>query len=148
MNKNRTRTRRKVSQLPGIKGFRPYGNDCGKEEMSPVVLLLEEFEAVRLCDYLLQNHQCASESMGVSRPTFTRVYASALRKIAQALVEGRVMTIEGGKVYFDSDWFECEDCGCIFSHPDKFKPVEECPLCSGSEFHCCSEQMKEKQVLI
>lgn len=141
MNITRTRTLRKVSKLPEIKGFRPFGQECDSNDKPPVVLLLEEYEAIRLCDYIMYNHQSASEEMGVSRPTFTRVYASALRKVAHAIVEGRVLTIEGGKVYFDSDWFECEACGCVFSHPDKIQPLEACPLCSGVVFHCCSEQI-------
>jgi hypothetical protein len=51
--------------------------------------------------------------MGVSRPTYIRIYASALQKIAKAFVEGRLIFIEGGKVYFDSDWYRCNTCECL-----------------------------------
>ena len=52
--------------------------------------------------------------------------------MAKAFIEGRQIAIEGGKVYFDSDWHQCNACECYFSHPHKHLPIEECPLC-GSE---------------
>ena len=76
-------------------------------------LLYEEYEALRLCDYSMENHNRASEIMEVSRPTFTRIYASARQKLASAFVEGRQIVIEGGKVYFDSDWHICNDHGGV-----------------------------------
>lgn len=120
---------RKVSNPPVIKGFKPYGPESGKLNLELVNLLYEEYEAVRLSDYDKLNHHQASVMMGVSRPTFTRIYASALQKIAKAFVEGRQISIEGGKVYFDSDWYHCKKCGCYFNNPEKEKPIEKCPLC-------------------
>jgi len=91
--------------------------------------LFEEYEALRLCDYDQYNHHESSVMMGVSRPTFTRIYASALRKIAAAFVEGRQISIEGGKVYFDSDWYHCTKCSSYFNNPERDKELERCPLC-------------------
>jgi len=82
---------------PSIKGFKPYGLDSEGTAAEPVTVLFEEYEALRLSDYDSLNHHQASVMMGVSRPTFTRIYASALQKIAVAFVEGRQITIEGGK---------------------------------------------------
>lgn len=124
---------RKVLNLPVIKGFKPYGPDSGKQNPEPVNLLYEEYEAIRLSDYDKLNHQQASEMMAVSRPTFTRIYASALRKIAVAFVEGRQIAIEGGKVYFDSDWYQCDNCHCNFNNPEKEKEIKECPLCGNHQ---------------
>ena len=45
--------------------------------------------------------------MGVSRPTLSRIYTSARQKIAQALVRGVAIMIEGGVAYTDSEWFHC-----------------------------------------
>jgi hypothetical protein len=67
--------------------------------------------------------------MKISRPTFTRIYASARRKVAKSLTEGRQIIIEGGKVYFDSDWYTCLGCGSYFNNPEKELEVNECPLC-------------------
>jgi len=127
----RIKIARKVSNPPVVKGFKPYGMDSDVAKTEEVILLYEEYEALRLCDYDLLNHHQASVMMGVSRPTFTRIYASALQKIAKAFVEGRQISFEGGKVYFDSDWYQCKKCGCYFNNPEKEKPVEHCPLCGS-----------------
>lgn len=122
---------RKILNPPPIKGFKPYGVDAGLKDSGPVNLLFEEYEALRLSDYDHLNHHKASVMMGVSRPTFTRIYAAALQKIARAFVEGSQIAIEGGKVYFDSDWYECNDCHCNFNNPQKDLPIHNCPLCNG-----------------
>ena len=87
---------RKVVAPPGFRGYKPYGNRHGKKEH--VDLLYEEYEAIKLADYDIMHHQQASELMGISRPTVTRIYASARKKIAEALTEGKAISIEGGPV--------------------------------------------------
>jgi predicted DNA-binding protein (UPF0251 family) len=129
----RPRTPRKISNPPEIKGFRPYGGAGGNSREPYINLLFEEYEALRLCDFDHYNHQQASDLMEVSRPTFTRIYASALKKIAQAFVEGRGILIQGGHIYFDSDWFYCSNCECNFNHPEPDKQPGECPLCGNAE---------------
>ncbi len=122
---------RKVLNPPPIKGFKPYGPEVNNQNTDTVNLLYEEYEALRLCDYDMYNHHQASEIMGVSRPTFTRIYASARQKIAKAFVEGSKIIIEGGKVYFDSDWYQCKSCNCYFNNPEKDKEITNCPLCKS-----------------
>ena len=122
---------RKILNPPIIKGFKPYGTVHDAIEAAAVNLHFEEYEALRLSDYDRLNHHQASVLMGVSRPTFTRIYAVALQKIAIAFVEGRQLSIEGGKVYFDSDWHQCDDCQCYFNYPQKDVPIEKCPLCGS-----------------
>lgn len=124
---------RKVNELPKIKGYKPFGGDKGHQSLPAVNLLLEEYEALRLCDYDHFNHEEAASMMGVSRPTFTRIYASALEKIAKAFVHGRALIIEGGHVYFDSAWYYCKACECRFNHPGEEKHPTECPLCGATE---------------
>jgi len=128
----RIKTLRKVLNPPIIKGLKPYGPDLNRLNPEPVILLFEEYEALRLCDYDRYNHHQASILMGVSRPTFTRIYAATLQKIARAFVEGRQISIEGGKVYFDSDWFHCSGCNCYFNNPEKDKELTSCPLCGDN----------------
>ncbi|GAB4289193.1 MAG: hypothetical protein Kow0068_14810 [Marinilabiliales bacterium] len=124
---------RKVSNPPVIKGFKPYGLQSEKQNKEFINLLYEEYEALRLADYEMLNHHQASILMGVSRPTFTRIYASALQKIAKAFVEGKQISIDGGKVYFDSDWYHCKNCECYFNNPEKDIPEKNCPLCGSVE---------------
>lgn len=125
---------RKISNPPIVSGFKPYGNKKGDENPITVFLQIEEYETLRLCDYKMLNHHQASVIMDVSRPTLTRIYAKARQKIAEALVLGKQIIIEGGKIYFDSDWFSCSSCGCYFNNPEKLDEIKECPLCKSTNF--------------
>jgi predicted DNA-binding protein (UPF0251 family) len=125
---------RKISNPPVISGFKPYGKEGPAGDNGNVFLYLEEYEALRLCDYEMLNHHQASMIMNVSRPTLTRIYARARQKIAEALVKGVPIIIEGGKIYFDSEWFSCAKCGCYFNNPEKLERIAECPLCRSTEF--------------
>ena len=118
---------------PPIQGFRPYGGNGKRGQAGSIFLHIEEYEAIKLCDYDGLNHSEAAEKMHISRPTFTRIYAEARRKIASSLVEGKHVVIEGGKIFYDSDWFSCDSCGCDFNNPDKGKKPESCPLCGSKK---------------
>lgn len=117
---------------PVIKGYKPYGNKVLTGDNEIVTLHYEEYEALRLCDYDMFTHEQASVIMHVSRPTFSRIYADARQKIARAFVEGLQIAIDGGKVYFDSDWYGCNNCNCLFNNPEKDKEIDFCPLCGNS----------------
>ncbi len=132
MSPRPTRLRR-VSNPPVISGFRPYGGVAKEGQAQSVFLHLEEYEVIRLCDYENFNHHEAARVMDVSRPTLTRIYAKARAKIADALVTGKQIIIEGGKVYFDSEWYKCNGCNCLFNQPEKSVMPEKCPLCGSSE---------------
>jgi predicted DNA-binding protein (UPF0251 family) len=114
-----------------ISGLKPYGKKDRGEGEGSVFLHLEEYEALRLCDHEMMNHHQAAVIMNVSRPTLTRIYAMARRKIAEALVLGKQVVIEGGKVYYDSEWYSCAACGCFFNDPEKERQISQCPLCSS-----------------
>ncbi len=121
---------RKVNNPPHFKGFRPIGLPG---EDRAVVMNYEEYEAIRLSDFELMGQFQAAEAMGVSRPTYARIYESARRKIAQAFIEGVALVFEGGKVYFDSEWYRCQSCGCWFNHPAKDQEIENCALCGSTD---------------
>lgn len=133
---------RKIREAPKISGMKPYGHKV--EEKENIFLHLEEYEALRLCDYDNYNHHQASVLMNVSRPTLTRIYASALKKIATALVEGKQIIIEGGKIYFDSNWFNCSDCHCFFNNPEKEIEITKCPLCGSNYFGVFTSDPEEE----
>lgn len=61
-------------------------------------MTLDEFEAMRLADLDRLYQEQAAQQMNVSRPTFSRIIDSAHRKIADALVHGKALRIEGGPV--------------------------------------------------
>jgi predicted DNA-binding protein (UPF0251 family) len=125
-----------MTNPPHFKGYRPIGLS---EESSPVVLNYEEYEAIRLSDFELLGQMEAAQIMEISRPTFARIYESARRKVAQAFVQGKAIVFEGGKVYFDSEWYSCHSCGCFFNHPAKDQDVYKCALCGSSDVEQFSE---------
>ena len=79
---------------PGERCFKPQCKPLGKLE--GVYLTLDEFEAVRLADVEGLKQETAAKRMHVSRPTFSRIINSAHGKIGDALVNIKVIRIEGG----------------------------------------------------
>jgi len=77
----------------------------------PVVLGVEEAEALRLKDMLGCDQAKCARQMALTRPTFQRVLASARSKVAAALTEGKTIIIEGGHFVMANRVFECQDCG-------------------------------------
>lgn len=131
---------RRMTSPPKFKGFKPVGLS---EKTQPVVVLnFEEYEAIRLSDFELHGQVEASQIMSVSRPTYTRIYESARRKVAQAFVNGSPIVFEGGKVYFDSEWYSCNSCGCWFNHIEKDKEVTNCALCGSGYIEHYSESLE------
>jgi predicted DNA-binding protein (UPF0251 family) len=117
--------------------MKPYGTNGIEEDCESIFLLFEEYESLRLCDSEMLNHLEASQIMQVSRPTLTRIYARARKKIADALVHGKQIIIEGGKVYFDSEWYACADCGCLFNQVIKSEKPKVCGLCGSKHISNC-----------
>jgi predicted DNA-binding protein (UPF0251 family) len=56
----------------------------------------DEVEALRLADSEGLYHEQAAEAMGVSRATFGRILTSVRRKLADALINGKGVQVEGG----------------------------------------------------
>ena len=85
-----------ISGCPGSVVYKPVGIPARILEW--LNLGLDEFETIRLLDYQGLEQEKVAELMGISRPTVTRIYASARKKIAEALTEGKAICIEGGPV--------------------------------------------------
>ncbi len=125
----RRRRSRRVVEPPSFRGYKPYGTIDGCK--GKVELHYEEYEAIKLTDYNLMNHQEASGLMDVSRATFARVYETARRKIAKALVEGKEIVSVYGNAHLENDWFECKECKSIFTIPNELED-KNCPLCKSN----------------
>jgi predicted DNA-binding protein (UPF0251 family)/predicted Fe-Mo cluster-binding NifX family protein len=67
-------------------------------ELEEVRLGLDEAEALRLADLEALYQEAAARSMGVSRQTFGRIVESARRKVADAVLNGKALRIEGGEI--------------------------------------------------
>lgn len=131
---------RRMNNPPHFKGFSPIGLT---EENLPVIINFEEYEAIRLSDFELHGHVEAAQIMGISRPTYSRIYESARRKVAKAFVLGKTIVFEGGKVYFDSEWFSCNNCGCWFNHPEKDQKIDKCTLCGSTDIEQYNENFQQ-----
>jgi predicted DNA-binding protein (UPF0251 family) len=97
---------RKLGLLPGTRVYRPEGPVNLHEE--EVLLSLDEFEAIRLADFSGLYQEEAAMKMGVSRQTFGRIIESARGKIADMLINGKTLRIDGGQVSLE----EPLRCGC------------------------------------
>ncbi len=122
------RRNRKIECPPRMEGFKPFG--IRMQNIDKIILLFEEYEALRLIDYENLNQKEAAERMGVSRPTFTRVYKKARQAIAKALVEGKAILIEGGNYISENHWNKCLKCSKLTTSST---PLKECPNCKSSE---------------
>lgn len=95
--------------------------------MEEVVLALEELEAIRLKDLEgLEQEDCAAR-MQVSRPTFARILNAARAKIAEALVSGKAIRVEGGYYQLVGKAC-CPRCGRRWEQEEG---LEFCPYCEG-----------------
>jgi len=120
---------RRVSYIPQAKYFKPSGLPLSS--LKEVRLLVEEAESVRLKDLEgLEQQQCA-EKMNVSRPTFSRILDSARRKIADALLNGKAIRIEGGNFEMAKRSFRCISGHEWEVHFESLitAPPEVCPEC-------------------
>ena len=107
----RPRKCRRVCHLPQTVAFTPVG---AEEEKPVMILTVDEYETIRLIDKEgLSQEQCG-EYMKVARTTVQQIYTDARRKLAEMLVDGMPLRIEGGdyQVCNGSDAF-CGSDGCF-----------------------------------
>ncbi|SFS05336.1 DUF134 domain-containing protein [Anaeromicropila populeti] len=130
---------RKIENIPAIPYFIPAETDV--TELPENILKLEELEALRLKDLEgLEQEECAAK-MEVSRPTFQRILLSAREKVADSLVNGKVIRIEGGNFTRNICPVKCTDCGKEWS--ESYENIEmikhgqyQCPHCGSVQVQC------------
>lgn len=90
----RPRKWRRVCGLPENSHFGPLNTPLNHEHF--IIMSVDEYETVRLIDLEgLTQEECA-ERMNVARTTVQRIYSDARKKVAESLVEGKILRIEGG----------------------------------------------------
>lgn len=90
----RPRKFRKVWFEPNVTYFKPAG--VRVIDLDESILTVDEFEAIRLKDLKGLDQEEAAKKMNISQPTFNRLVTSARKKIADAIVHGKAIKIEGG----------------------------------------------------
>mgnify|MGYP003605499489 FL=1 len=120
---------RKIENVPAIAYFVP--SDKKIVEIPENILKLEELEAIRLKDLEgLEQGECA-DKMEVSRPTFQRILLSAREKIADSLVNGKTIHIEGGNFTQNICPVRCLDCG-----KEWLESLENLEAINGGSYVC------------
>jgi len=132
---------RRICGMPARTYFKPAGVPL--TALEEVVLELDELEALRLADLEGLYQEEAAERMKVSRPTFGRIIETARRKVAEALVAGKALRIEGGEVTMEIlkvvRVFRCSDCSHSWELPYGGGRPAECPACKSRNIHRAEE---------
>jgi len=97
--RGRPKKYRIIHKDPQISQFSPRGKPGRPDE---VELAMDEFEAIRLADFKGLDQQKAAESMRISQQTFSRVLKRAHRAVADAIVQGKIIRIQGGSYVISS----------------------------------------------
>jgi uncharacterized protein len=138
----RPKRKRVVNHPPMMEGFKPFGIPIA--DLEPVILFFEEYEVIRLLDYLGMTQLEAAREMAISRPTLTRIYEKARRTIAAAFVEGKAIFIAGGNYHTEEFWYRCESClklviseksirCCTHCESDQIRPLTDKPQKTDQE---------------
>ena len=130
---------RKVEFIPNIQYFVPF--DVQTNNIEENILRIEEVEAIRLKDLEgLEQEECA-EKMEVSRQTFQRILNIAREKIADSIINGKAIRIEGGNFTRNICPVRCLDCGKEWKESyEKFEKIISgsyvCPDCQSKKVVC------------
>ena len=91
---SRPRIPKRICDVPGVDTLTPSGRLGPSQEV--VVMSVEEYEVIRLIDHQELNQEQCAEVMGVARSTVQRLYNTARKKIAESLIDVKVLKINGG----------------------------------------------------
>lgn len=89
----RPRKERRVCAMPNYTRFAPEN----ERRIGPINMTVDEYETIRLIDLEgCTQEQCAAQ-MEVARTTVQAIYANARKKLAECIVNGAALAIEGGQ---------------------------------------------------
>ena len=119
---------RKIGCEPGANYYRPEG--IPSADLEEIIITLDEFEALRLADFECFYQENCAEKMNISRQTFGRIIDSARKKIADALIHGKALRIEGGIVSLEENGeMICSACDHSTQCFKKNNEDHSCPRC-------------------
>lgn len=108
----RPRKWRTVCRLPAFQAYGPI-NTTGDESQF-IMMQVEEFETIRLMDLEGLDQELCAERMNVARSTVQRIYNEARKKIADSLVNGKILKISGGSFVLCAGNEEINRCPTCF----------------------------------
>ncbi len=108
-------------------------------DLEEVQLTIDAMESIRLADLMGMTHEEAGRQMGVSRATFGRIIESARAVVADAIINGKAVKVEGGnyKVMKQGDQrvFKCIHCDHDWKEPRGTGRPDACPECHENNFY-------------
>ncbi len=125
---------RQVTSVPAVRLFKPAGIPAATLDV--VTLSLEEIESIRLKDLEALHQEDCARQMRVSRATFHTILKSAREKVADALLNGKAIQVEGGLFALPGGRFRCRRDGSEWDLPPGPLPGARsvaCPTCRGTE---------------
>ena len=129
---------RRVSCEPKADYFKPRGIPLTMLEEAK--LGVDELESIRLADLEGLEQEKAAARMKISRPTFGRIVERARKIVADAIVNGKALKIEGGDfVMAQKRKFLCADCGHTLEVPYGTGRPADCPKCQSKNIHRADE---------
>jgi predicted DNA-binding protein (UPF0251 family) len=130
---------RTIHKEPEVITFKPVGIPAS--HLDCVTLTVDELEAVRLAGLEGLYQEEAARRMRVSRQTFGRIVGSAHRKIADVLVNGKLLNVKGGNVRMAAKrTFKCHGCEHVGEEPFGTGRPQQCPECGSTDFHRIDDQ--------
>ncbi len=124
---------RLVACDPSISYFKPRGVPL--RQMEEVRLTIDQMEALRLADLEGLSQEEAGRQMGVSRATFGRIVQRARKVVAEALVHGKAILMEGGNYQLKRTGrrFVCQGCGFQWEAQLEGCRTQACPTCGHGQ---------------
>ena len=121
---------RMVAYSPDISYFKPRGIPL--IDLQEVQITLDEYEALRLSDLMEMSYEDAANKMKVSRATFGRIVRGARKTVADALINGKAINIQGGsyRIIDKTRYFICNSCNNKWEEPRGAGRPKNCPSCS------------------
>ncbi len=124
---------RRVGYKPEVSYFKPRG--IPMFDLIEVCLTVDEREAIRLADLEGLSHEEGGQEMGVSRATFGRILRNARTTVADAIINGKAISVQGGhyEIVITERRFVCSACNHQWTEPPGTGRPKGCPLCASTE---------------
>lgn len=127
----RPRKWRKVCCLPASNRFGPLDSPVDEENF--VHMTVDEYEAIRLIDLEGLNQEACAGQMNIARTTVQGIYIEARKKLAESLVNGKVLRIEGGEYQLCDGYGKSCNHGNCHRHGCEKKTEEENEISNASK---------------
>ncbi len=108
--------KKKICKFPEFTSFGPLQNNA---ITGHITMTVAEYETIRLIDYEGLTQEQAAQRMEVARTSVQRLYTNARKLLAQSLIDGSTLIVNGG------NYIVCPYKGEKLSRPHRM--AKQCP---------------------